>query len=216
MRSQTGDMDPGDMDPGDMDPGDIDPGDIDPGDIDPGDIDQPPDAPTPHPPDAQALAASALTDPTRRTVLGLVGAVGAGGLLAACGGGGDTSSSETSSAQPPADSSSSASSRSGEAGGGGGAGAALAKTSQVPVKGGKVLDGPKIVVTQPAQGDFKAFTAVCTHQACTVGIVENNVITCPCHGSQYSAEDGSVERGPANGPLKAIGIKVEGDQIVKA
>ena len=82
--------------------------------------------------------------------------------------------------------------------------------------GGVILDGPKIVVTQPAAGDFKAFTAVCTHQSCLVTSVSDNVISCPCHGSRYSAEDGSVENGPAPAPLAAVSIKVEGDSIVQA
>ena len=73
----------------------------------------------------------------------------------------------------------------------------LVATAKVPVGGGVILGGPRIVVTQPTEGTFKAFTAVCTHQACTVGMVKDNVISCPCHGSAYSATDGSVKNGPA-------------------
>jgi Rieske Fe-S protein len=90
----------------------------------------------------------------------------------------------------------------------------LVATADVPVGGGVVLDDQKIVVTQPTEGEFKAFTAICTHQGCVVGAVEDNTITCPCHGSQYSAEDGSVVTGPATAPLAAIDIKVEGGSVV--
>jgi Rieske Fe-S protein len=86
----------------------------------------------------------------------------------------------------------------------------------VPVKGGVVLDDKKIVVTQPASGEFKAFTAVCTHQSCTVASVKANTITCPCHGSTYSALDGSVQGGPAPSPLREIPVTVEGDQVVRS
>jgi Rieske Fe-S protein len=89
-------------------------------------------------------------------------------------------------------------------------------TSKVPVKGGVILDGPKIVVTQPSAGTFKAFTAICTHMNCTVGEVADNVISCPCHGSAYSAEDGSVRNGPATRPLAAIPITVKGGAVVKS
>ena len=41
--------------------------------------------------------------------------------------------------------------------------------AEIPVGGGKVFEALKVVVTQPTAGDFKAFSAVCTHQACTVG-----------------------------------------------
>ena len=61
----------------------------------------------------------------------------------------------------------------------------------------------KIVVTQPTEGDFKAFTAVCTHQGCTVGAVKGDTIQCNCHGSQYNAADGKVKKGPAPKALAA-------------
>jgi Rieske Fe-S protein len=87
------------------------------------------------------------------------------------------------------------------------------KTSEVPVGGGSVNQDAKVVVTQPAAGQYKAFTAVCTHQGCIVSDVKNGVITCPCHGSQYSAADGSVKTGPAPSPLAPKQVSVAGDTI---
>jgi nitrite reductase/ring-hydroxylating ferredoxin subunit len=139
------------------------------------------------------------TEPSRRRVLGLAATAGGGSLLlAACGGaGGSTTSGAGDSA-----------------GSKGGSGTTLVATSKVPVDGGVVLDGPQVVVTQPTGGTFKAFTAVCTHQQCLVGTVKNGLITCPCHGSQYSATDGSVQRGPAQAPLSEIAVTVTNGQIV--
>jgi len=94
--------------------------------------------------------------------------------------------------------------------------AALATTSEVPVGGGKILSGQKIVITQPTAGSFKAFTAVCTHQGCIVDAVANGTIDCPCHGSKFSIKDGSVVHGPAPSPLASVGITVKGTSIVKA
>jgi Rieske Fe-S protein len=71
-------------------------------------------------------------------------------------------------------------------------------------------------VTQPAKGTFKAFSAVCTHAGCTVSSVANGVISCPCHGSKYSAADGSVQSGPAPAPLAAKKVTVQGDSITLA
>jgi Rieske Fe-S protein len=71
-------------------------------------------------------------------------------------------------------------------------------------------------VTQPTAGNFKAFTAVCTHAGCTVGSVTDGVIKCPCHGSMYSAADGSVKGGPAPAPLAAKNITVQGGEITLA
>ena len=99
---------------------------------------------------------------------------------------------------------------------GSGGSAVLAKTSDVPVGGGKILAGPKIVITQPQAGSFKAFTAVCTHLGCTVGSVSGGTINCPCHGSKFSIDNGSVVNGPATRPLAPISIKVQGTSIVQA
>jgi Rieske Fe-S protein len=89
----------------------------------------------------------------------------------------------------------------------------LAKVSDIPVGGGKIFNDQKVVVTQPAAGQIKAFSAVCTHQGCLVGSV-GRTIDCPCHGSKFSITDGSVVQTPANQPLPAVNVTVQGDSIV--
>src|SRR4051794_9585103 len=138
------------------------------------------------------------TDVSRRMLLrgAAVGGVGLP-LLAACGGGGGS------------DPSSSDAGSSGDSGAGGG----KITTADIPVGGGTVLKDEKVVVTQPAKGDFKAFTAVCTHQGCLVNKVSDKKIICPCHGSEYSITDGAVLGGPAPAPLAPKQVSVKGDQI---
>jgi Rieske Fe-S protein len=92
----------------------------------------------------------------------------------------------------------------------------LAKTSDIPVGGGKILTDQKIVITEPQAGSFKAFTAVCTHQGCIVTTVSGGTINCPCHGSKFSIANGSVVNGPAPSPLAPVSIKVQGTSIVQA
>ncbi|PKV84930.1 Rieske (2Fe-2S) protein [Streptomyces sp. TLI_146] len=89
----------------------------------------------------------------------------------------------------------------------------LAKTSDIPVGGGKVFAAKKVVVTQPEKGTFKAFSAICTHQGCTVKDVADGTINCPCHGSKYRVADASVAAGPAPRPLPAERITVENGSI---
>jgi len=89
-------------------------------------------------------------------------------LLAACGGGGEETTS---------------------GGEGSGGGSATVAASDVPVGGGTILKDQEVVVTQPKKGDYKAFTAICTHQGCTVTKVEGGQIVCPCHGSHFSIEE---------------------------
>lgn len=94
----------------------------------------------------------------------------------------------------------------------------LVPTSEVPVGGGVVIARRQVVITQPTPGDFKAFTAICTHQGCTVNEV-SDTINCPCHHSKFSIEDGSNVVGPGGrpagslGPLAPIKVRVDGDQI---
>jgi Rieske Fe-S protein len=92
----------------------------------------------------------------------------------------------------------------------------LALTSDVPAGGGKILADKKIVITQPRAGSFQAFTAVCTHQGCTVSSVSGGTINCPCHGSKFSLTNGSVVAGPAPSALAPVSIKVQGTSIVQA
>lgn len=93
------------------------------------------------------------------------------------------------------------------------AGGALAATSDIEVGGGSIFADEKVVVTQPTEGDFKAFSSTCTHQGCQVASVSDGEIHCPCHGSAFSIEDGSVVGGPAPAPLPAVEISVKGDEI---
>ena len=131
-------------------------------------------------------------------------------LLAACGGGDEAGGGSTASASASASSSAPASSAAPSASAGGGSGV---PTADVPVGGGTILGDEQVVLTQPSEGTFKAFSAVCTHQGCTVGKVEEGQIVCPCHGSRFSIEDGSPLSGPAQGALSEKKITVQGDQI---
>ncbi|WP_243057767.1 Rieske (2Fe-2S) protein [Nocardioides sp. SR21] len=131
---------------------------------------------------------------TRRNALS--GAATAGvalPLLAACGGSEETTAKDPGSATTP--------------------GEVLASTSDIPVGGGEIFADQSVVVTQPTEGDFKCFSAVCTHQGCLVSNVKDGAINCTCHGSSFSIEDGSVLGGPAPSALSSVDVSVEGDDI---
>lgn len=140
---------------------------------------------------------------TRRGMLAGVGLVGLAGALTACG--------AASSSAPPAATTPASGSAPGASSAP--AGKALTPTSKIPVGGGEVFPGPQVVVTQPTAGEFKAFSAICTHMGCIVNQVSGGTIDCPCHGSQYSISTGDVVAGPAPRPLPVKQIKVSGDSI---
>lgn len=89
----------------------------------------------------------------------------------------------------------------------------VANTTEVPVGGGVVVAKDNIVITQPAAGDFKAFSAVCPHVGCLLDKVENGTINCPCHGSTFRISDGSVVTGPATQPLTQVAVTVANGMI---
>lgn len=65
-----------------------------------------------------------------------------------------------------------------------------------------------IVVNQ--NGETTVFNAHCTHLGCTINNVENEVLVCPCHGSQFSL-DGKPIKGPAFKPLEKMLAKISPD-----
>lgn len=72
----------------------------------------------------------------------------------------------------------------------------------------------KYVVTQPSSGEFKAFTAICTHQGCVVAGVQDKEIVCACHNSHFSITDGSVISGPAQSALASVDLTESGSDLV--
>ncbi len=154
----------------------------------------------------------------RRTVLQASGVIAAGGLVAACSSGGSESAATSAGPESSAAEASSAPAPASSAAPEGSAPAApadaVAAASDIPVGGGLILDEPAVVVTQPTEGDIKAFTAICPHQGCLVSEVVDNEIICPCHGSKFSASDGAVISGPAQSPLQPAGVAVEGGSVV--
>ncbi len=149
-----------------------------------------------------------VTPPSRRTVVAAVGAVGFSLALNACGSEDQNSSGSSGAAGAAEAPETTEAAEAAEA-----AGTVVAKTSDIPEGGGKILKEHKVVVTQPAAGTFKAFSFECTHQGCPVTGIADGAITCPCHNSRFSIEDGSVQKGPATQPLPAREVSVSGDSI---
>jgi Rieske Fe-S protein len=155
---------------------------------------------------------------SRRAVLLGAGALGATCLLAACGtdttsSGSNTTGSDFTDDPAPAGSSTADPAGKGDSSGGGTA-TALVAVADVP-SGGGIIKGD-LVITQPQAGTFKAFNKICTHAGCPVNKVDGGVISCPCHGSTFSIEDGSPTGGPATKALAETKVKVDGKNIVKA
>ncbi|MEV6953474.1 Rieske (2Fe-2S) protein [Streptomyces sp. NPDC051183] len=140
---------------------------------------------------------SASPSAARRTVLkgaaALAGAAGAGLTLAACST--ETNSGNGSPAVPaePVE---------------------LGAATGVPVGGAKLFRERKLVVSCKEAGQYKAFSAQCTHAGCVLDKIVEGEGNCPCHGSRFDVTTGKVLRGPATDPLPEVPVKVEGGKLV--
>jgi Rieske Fe-S protein len=167
---------------------------------------------------------------TRRGLLVGAGAAGTAAVLAACGtdngdnpylappGAGDSTPDDS---FTPTEAPTEASGETPDEGSGENA-EGLVATADVAVGGGVILEEDGIVITQPAQGEWRGFSSVCTHQGCTVASVADNTINCNCHGSQFSIADGSVVTAASGvdpsqqDPLPAVEVEVSDGWVVLA
>ncbi|MEU9181215.1 Rieske (2Fe-2S) protein [Streptomyces sp. NPDC048550] len=140
---------------------------------------------------------SASQSAARRTVLkgaaAIVGAVGGGTALAACSPEGNSGSGSPAVPAAPVE---------------------LGAVSEVPVGGSKLFREKKLVVSCPAEGQYKAFSAQCTHAGCVLDKIDDGEGNCPCHGSRFDVTTGKVLRGPATDPLPAVPVKAEGGKLI--
>lgn len=91
-------------------------------------------------------------------------------------------------------------------------GTAVGMASSVPIGSAASFTDPAsgqpAYVVRPRTDQFVAFSAICTHQGCTVGFSRSaDTFQCPCHGAVFSAQTGQVLQGPATRPLRAITVQ---------
>ncbi|WMX47628.1 Rieske (2Fe-2S) protein [Streptomyces roseicoloratus] len=131
---------------------------------------------------------------TRRTVLKGAALAGAAGLgVAAC-----STESNVGHAQNPTPT----------------APVALGAPDEVPVGGARLYREQRLLVHCPAQGQYKAFSAQCTHAGCVLDKIENNEGNCPCHGSRFDVTTGKALQGPATVPLPEVPVRVENGKLI--
>jgi thiosulfate dehydrogenase [quinone] large subunit len=94
---------------------------------------------------------------------------------------------------------------------GGHTGTALGAAAGVPVGTAasfNLASANPTLVAQPAKGQFVAYSAICPHEACTVGWSASSpgIFTCPCHGSVFAVLNGAYISGPAPSGLTTLSV----------
>ena len=147
-------------------------------------------------------------DASRRAVMGGLVGMGVGmPLLSACG------SEEDSGGSDDATDTGSGNGAGGAEGSGTTSSGTIGKTSDVPVGSAKIYKGEKVMISQPIEGQFKAFSTICTHEQCAITKLDGAEIECSCHLSRFKIADGSVAEGPATKPLAELKVTVTGEDL---
>lgn len=91
---------------------------------------------------------------------------------------------------------------------------ALGAPDEIPVGGAKLYREQRLLVHCPAKGEYKAFSAQCTHAGCVLDKIEDNEGNCPCHGSRFDVTTGKALQGPATVPLPEVPVRVENGKLI--
>lgn len=143
-------------------------------------------------PDQPCCGSCGAPGPSRRTVL-RTGGIAAAGTLALAGCGGD----DASPAQTEGD------------------GAYRVPADDTAVGSSTYYSGARIIVTQPTDGDFRAFDAVCPHEGCMAsGRSSEGALVCPCHNSVFDPSTGEPISGPAASGLTALTVETDGGDLL--
>ena len=69
------------------------------------------------------------------------------------------------------------------------------------------------VLINTADGELRAFSAICTHLTCTVNYEgDTETLYCPCHNGRFDLA-GNVLSGPPPRPLDSFEVEISGEDI---
>lgn len=86
----------------------------------------------------------------------------------------------------------------------------VAKTD-VPV-GSAVFVG-NIIIAQPTEGEFVAYSRTCPHQNNQIDEINGDIVRCTAHNSEFSIVDGSVVSGVARDPMYPAEVTAENGTV---
>jgi Rieske Fe-S protein len=168
---------------------------------------------------SSSIQGRALTGGSRRQFIRLCAAIGLGAagtsVMAACG------SNAGSTERGSGTGANLASERTTGGGSKVGKGQPIAKVSEVATNEAlrftDASTGEPAVLLHLKSGSFVAYSAVCTHQGCTVGYrPEMQMLVCPCHGGVFDpAGNASVQAGPPPTPLPELKVEARNGDVFR-
>lgn len=83
--------------------------------------------------------------------------------------------------------------------------------TQVPVGSAVIVD--KIIIAQPTEGQFVAYSTTCPHQGSPITQVDGNTVRCPSHGSVFDIATGQPVSGPATSAMTTVPVSENGGTV---
>ncbi len=93
--------------------------------------------------------------------------------------------------------------------------AVMDETELVPDRPTSRKAGDMEVLLYRSGPDIYALADKCSHRGCSLhtGEVEDLIVTCPCHGSSFRLQDGSIVRGPVTAPQPPLEVRTNEGKI---
>ena len=92
----------------------------------------------------------------------------------------------------------------------------VGKSTSIALNSGQIIKfGNKpVLLIRTAQGNFKAFSATCTHLDCTVQYKNDlGLIWCACHNGKYDLNGRNIS-GPPPRPLDEYRVILQGEDVL--
>lgn len=84
--------------------------------------------------------------------------------------------------------------------------------TQVPVGSAVIVDN--VIIAQPTEGQFAAYSTTCPHQGSPITQVDGNTVKCPAHGSVFDIATGDPISGPATTGMSTVPVREEGETVI--
>ncbi|MCT1451807.1 MULTISPECIES: Rieske (2Fe-2S) protein [unclassified Corynebacterium] len=84
--------------------------------------------------------------------------------------------------------------------------------TQVPVGSAVIVDN--VIIAQPNEGEFVAYSTKCPHQGSPITQVDGDTVRCPSHGSVFNIATGEPVSGPAATGMTTVPVRDDNGTVI--